>query len=48
LLGVDPWLIGSEVSSSLERRKMIEKVEELSVLLLGWLCSRCRARAVQS
>jgi hypothetical protein len=39
--------LGGEVSYSSERRKMMERVEELSILLSGWLCSRCRARAVR-
>jgi hypothetical protein len=42
-LGVDPRLIGGEVSSLLKGRKTMERVEEPLVLLSGWLCSRCRA-----
>jgi hypothetical protein len=45
-LDADPRLISGEVFSLSERRKMMEMVEELSVLLSGWLCSQCRAQAV--
>jgi hypothetical protein len=44
--GVNPRLVSGEVSSSPERKKMMERGEELSALLLGWICSRCRARVV--
>jgi hypothetical protein len=44
---LDRRSLGGEVSYSSERRKMMERVEELSVLLSRWLCSRCRARAVR-
>jgi hypothetical protein len=40
-------LVAGEVSPSLERRKMMEEGEELSVLFSEWLCSRCRAQAVR-
>jgi hypothetical protein len=42
-LSADPRLVDGAVSSSSERRKMMERVEELSVHLSGWLCSWCRA-----
>ena len=45
-LGADPRLVAGEVSSSSERRKTMERVEELSVLLSGWLRSQCRTRVV--
>jgi hypothetical protein len=40
-LGAILWLIGVEVASPAVEEK--DKGEERSVLLFGWLCSRCRA-----
>jgi hypothetical protein len=39
LLGADPGLVDGEVSSSLERKKTMERGDELSVLLSRWISS---------
>jgi hypothetical protein len=47
LLGADPRASSPKRSPLVREEEDDGRGEELSILLLGWLCSRCKARAVR-